>query len=284
LITPESPSSATQIDAGLVTNSLVLEDQSLVAEYDFTIRLPVFEGPFDLLLFFIERDELDIADVPISRLTSEFLAYIKALRKLNIELASEFILVAATLMKIKARMLLPRPPLATDTETDPRQDLIRHLIEYKRFKEVAAKLGLLEEIALARFPRTSLHEELAAYMADAHDKAPMVNLSTTTLALTMQRLLAAQIERDMERHHVVLAIPFTVEDEKARISLAFKGEKKISFSTLLANATNRLQQVYCLMALLELLAEGVLRLLTEPLLPGQVGVNTFEIAPAYSVS
>lgn len=94
----------------------------------FEIKLPLFEGPFDLLLFFIERDELDIYDIPISKITHDFLDYLKHLEQMEIEVASEFILVAATLMKIKSKLLIPRPELDENgDEIDPREELIRHL-------------------------------------------------------------------------------------------------------------------------------------------------------------
>ena len=99
---------------------------------NFEVKLPLFEGPFDLLLFFIERDELDIYDIPISKITNDFLQYIHHLEQLNIEVASEFILVAATLMRIKSKMLLPRPQIDEQgNEIDPREELVRHLLEYK---------------------------------------------------------------------------------------------------------------------------------------------------------
>jgi len=114
-------------------------------EEGYTIKIKQFEGPFDLLLFFIERDEIDILDIPISKITADFLAYIRQLEELNIDVASEFILVAATLMRIKARMLLPRPELDEDgQEIDPREEIARKLLEYKRFKDIIGDLSSLE--------------------------------------------------------------------------------------------------------------------------------------------
>src|SRR4029079_4802863 len=114
----------------------------------YEIKLPQFEGPFDLLLFFIERDELDIYDIPIFKLTSDFLSYIHQMETLNIEVASEFILVAATLMRIKAKLLLPRKEVdpVTGQEIDPRDELVSRLIEYKKFKETTQTLRKLEEV------------------------------------------------------------------------------------------------------------------------------------------
>ena len=101
----------------------------------YEIKLPLFEGPFDLLLFFIERDEIDIMDIPISKITNDFFEYISDLESMNIEVASEFIVVAATLMRIKSKMLLPRLSLDEEgNEIDPREELVEHLIEYKKYK------------------------------------------------------------------------------------------------------------------------------------------------------
>src|SRR5205823_6446872 len=113
----------------------------------YEIKLPQFEGPFDLLLFFIERDELDIYDIPIFQITTDFLQYIHQMETLNTEVASEFILVAATLMRIKAKMLLPRKEIdpATGQEIDPRDELISRLIEYRKYKEATGAMRQMEE-------------------------------------------------------------------------------------------------------------------------------------------
>src|SRR6188472_3474072 len=111
----------------------------------YQIKLPQFEGPFDLLLFFIERDELDIYNIPITVITKEFLNYIHNQEKLNIELSSEFILFISTLMRIKAKMLLPRKEIdASGNEIDPRQELVDKILEYKRFKESSLRMAEME--------------------------------------------------------------------------------------------------------------------------------------------
>ena len=107
----------------------------------YQIKLPQFEGPFDLLLFFIERDELDIYNIPITRIINDFMDYIHQSGELNIELSSEFILFISTLMRIKAKMLLPRKELdASGNEIDPREELVNKILEYKRFKEASAEI------------------------------------------------------------------------------------------------------------------------------------------------
>ena len=127
----------------------------------YEIKIPVFEGAFDLLLFFIERDELDIYDIPITKVTTDFLEYIRALEKMNIELASEFIVVAATLMQIKAKMLLPREQVDEEGNIiDPRKELVQQLLEYKRYRPVIEQLSNLEDDSLARETRGNIISEL----------------------------------------------------------------------------------------------------------------------------
>src|ERR1700755_3331997 len=133
---------------------------NFMSDQNFEIRLPQFEGPFDLLLFFIERDELDIHDIPIAKITDDFLNYIHQMNSLNMELASEFIFVAATLMRIKAKMLLPRYETEEGTEHDPKAELIRKLIEYKRFKEICEELRPLEEERLKQERRGNIAYDL----------------------------------------------------------------------------------------------------------------------------
>src|SRR6187399_1092529 len=133
----------------------------MVTQENFEIKLPLFEGPFDLLLFFIERDELDIYDIPISKITNDFLDYIHHLETLNVEIASEFILVAATLMRIKSKMLLPRPQLdESGNEIDPREELVKHLLEYKKYKSVVDVLHKMEDTELMKEKRGNLMKEL----------------------------------------------------------------------------------------------------------------------------
>src|ERR1043165_8930010 len=129
----------------------------------YQIKLPQFEGPFDLLLFFIERDELDIYNIPINGLTKDFLAYIHELESLNIELASEFILFVSTLMRIKARMLLPRRELdAQGREIDPRQELVDKILEYKRFKEASEVMMVMEAERLMQQKRGNIMAEMSS--------------------------------------------------------------------------------------------------------------------------
>src|SRR5918994_516207 len=129
---------------------------------NYQIKLPQFEGPFDLLLFFIERDELDIYNIPINNIIKDFLEYVHKQENLDIELSSEFILFVSTLMRIKAKMLLPRKELdAQGNEIDPRQELIDKLLEYKRYKEAAARMADMEATRMLMVKRGNIQKELA---------------------------------------------------------------------------------------------------------------------------
>ncbi len=127
----------------------------------YKIKLEAFEGPLDLLLFLIKKEEIDIYDIPIARITEQFLAYVEIIQLLDLEAASDFILMAATLMRIKAQLLLPRMTQTEEEEEfgDPRQELVARLLEYKRFKEVAEDLSVKEDVASKHYPRGSFKFE-----------------------------------------------------------------------------------------------------------------------------
>ena len=150
----------------------------------FEIKLPQFEGPFDLLLFFIERDELDIYDIPITGITNDFLEYIHQLKVMNIEVASEFILVAATLMRIKAKMLLPRPELDEEGNTiDPRKDLIQQLIEYRKYKAILHELSEMEDDRMKQEKRGNIVAELKKIATEIENES----VSVDVLAIKVKR-------------------------------------------------------------------------------------------------
>ena len=151
----------------------------MMDEESFAVKLPQFEGPFDLLLFFIERDELDIHDIPIARITDDFLNYIHQMVSLNIELASEFIFVAATLMRIKAKMLLPRYEAENgENEIDHKEELIRKLIEYKKFKEICEEIKPFEDERFKQEKRGNI-----AYDLEQAEKVAMPGEELTDVSL-----------------------------------------------------------------------------------------------------
>lgn len=220
----------------------------------FEIKLPLFEGPFDLMLFFIERDELDIYDIPISKITNDFLDYIHHLEQMEIEVASEFILFAATLMKIKSRMLLPRPELNEDgEEIDPREELIRNLLEYKKYKSVVEELASLEEERLSKQKRGNISAELKALNKVDDVDAEMQDLDLYKLLKVFQKCMAKMAARVEDTKHTVIQYPYTIEQQKDFILEKISFKKQVPFTEFISYKPEKIFVIYTFLAILELL-------------------------------
>ena len=230
-----------------------------VASADFEIKLPLFEGPFDLLLFFIERDELDINDIPIAKITKDFLDYINHLEHLNIDIASEFILVAAKLMRIKAKMLLPRPQLDEEgNEIDPRDELVKHLLEYKRYKEVLAEIASLEKDRLEMEKRGNLIKEVRSLSESVNVEAELQNLDLYKLLKVYQKVLERfEIEKNKPSHKVV-QYPFTIANQKVFLLNKLKENKKASFTEIIEMMPSKVGVIFNFLAILELLQAQII--------------------------
>src|SRR3954470_3340751 len=189
-----------------------------MTQENFEVELPLFKGPFDLLLFFIERDELDIYDIPISKITNDFLDYLHHLESLNVELASEFILVAATLMRIKSKMLLPRPQLdAEGNEIDPREELVKHLLEYKKYKSVVDQFHRMEENELLKEKRGNIMKELRQLAESSNVEAELQDVDLFKLLTVFEKVLKRHEEDKNKPVHHVVQYPYTIEGQKEYI-------------------------------------------------------------------
>ncbi len=225
----------------------------------FDIKLPQFEGPFDLLLFFIERDELDIHAISISQITDDFLSYIQEMSALNIELASEFIFVAATLMRIKSRLLLPRPEQGEDgKEIDPKQDLVQKLIEYKKFKDLSLQMRDLEDErhCMERRGNILADGERAAEQAEAGEE--LASFDLYKLLLAYDKCMYRYRTRSEEVTHTVVQYPYTIEQQKKAIAELIQLNKKMDFSELMKKSENRVHLIYNFLAILEMLQQQLL--------------------------
>src|SRR5882762_747533 len=182
----------------------------------YQIKLEQFEGPFDLLLFFIERDELDIYNIPITRIINDFLDYIHQGEKLNIELSSEFILFVSTLMRIKARLLLPRKEIdAAGNEIDPRQELIDKILEYKKFKEAAVQMAEMEAMRMLMMKRGNLQKELLQVGETAADGTEIQTVTLFRLMKAFERVIKRMQERQNKAVHTVIQYNYTIEGSRA---------------------------------------------------------------------
>jgi segregation and condensation protein A len=230
-------------------------------EQPFEIHLPLFEGPFDLLLFFIERDELDINDIPISKITNDFLEYLRHLEKMNIEVASEFILVAATLMRIKSKMLLPRPQLDEQgNEIDPREDLIKHLMEYKKYKSVIEEFHKMEDVELMKEKRGNLMKELKSLAEITNVEAELQDVDLFKLLMVFERVLKRQEEDKNKPVHQVIQYPYTIEGQKEFILNQITAKPRVAFIELFESAPTRIALIFNFLAILEMLANGFINI------------------------
>jgi segregation and condensation protein A len=219
----------------------------------YKISLPQFEGPFDLLLFFIERDELDIHDIPIAKITKDFLAYLQAMKQMNIELASEFILVAGTLMKIKAQMLIPRPVLnEAGEEVDPREELVRRLLEYKRYKSILEDLSRMEEAQSERSIRGNIQGEEKEMLVSDFPEEEMVGIDLFTLMRAFNRIWDRHKNELEKPQHVIRKYPYSVEEIKETILSLTAQKGRIDFVTFILEKGERIFVVFSFLAILEL--------------------------------
>jgi segregation and condensation protein A len=226
---------------------------------NFEIKLPLFEGPFDLLLFFIERDELDIYDIPIAKITNDFLDYLHHLDTLNVEVASEFILVAATLMRIKSKMLLPRPQIDEQgNEIDPREELIKHLLEYKKYKSVIDAFHKMEETELMKEKRGNLMKEIRILAESSNVEAELQDVDLFKLMSVFEKVLKRFEAEKNKPVHQIIQYPYSIEGQKNYLLEEIRSKKRISFTEIIENYKTRIALIFNFLAILELLALGQL--------------------------
>jgi segregation and condensation protein A len=216
----------------------------------YKVRLHTFEGPLDLLLFFIKRDEIDIYDIPIARITREFLEYLHYMQQLDLEVAGEFILMAAELMQIKVRMLLPQEGVEEE-EADPRADLVRRLLEYKRYKEMAEKFSGFEEDARKIYYRV-------LYKADPKFYEPEDETLRDVTLFDLAKSFVYAIEHIPKKVvHEVELINVTIDEQMAYISKFLDARTECTFRELVENMGERIRIVVTFVALLEMIKNRI---------------------------
>ena len=218
----------------------------LAMDADYKVKLEVFEGPLDLLLYLIKREEIDIYDIPIGRITKQYLEYLDAFHILDLDVAGDFIVMAANLIYIKSRSLLPKdqqPPEETAEEDDPRWELVRQLIEYKKFKDAGLHLGVREMARTNLFARQPEKPDFAA-------ERPLAEVSTLDLWHAFQNILKRLTKPEDVRE--VFAENFTVSDKIDLIMKMTASGVALKFTELFADAASRTEIVVTFLALLEL--------------------------------
>jgi segregation and condensation protein A len=246
----------------------------MLIEEGFGIKLPQFEGPFDLLLFFIERDELEIQDIPIAKIADDFLDYIHQMTSLDMEIASEFIFVAATLMRIKAKMLLPR--YDTDeagNEIDHKEELIRKLVEYKRIKDICDELRPYEDERFKQEKRGNINYDLENIEKVAIPGEELEDISLYKLMMLYERLTRNYESRSKQVTHTVEQYPYSIEQQKEAIKKLLGINKMLDFKAIAANSENKVHFVYNFLAMLEMLQQELVDIQVG------LGYNNFWISP-----
>ena len=242
-----------EIPVRLLAAGIFLFKIYYVSSPGYQIKLPQFEGPFDLLLFFIERDELDIYDIPITKIIKDFLAYIHLQEKLNIELSSEFILLVSTLMRIKAKMLLPRKEIdAQGNEIDPRQELIDKILEYKKFKEAAVQMADMEAMRMLMMRRGNLQKELALIGEEASEGTEIQTVTLFKLMKAFEKVMQRVHDRNNKPVHTVVPYNYTMEGTRESMMHLVQTQKTVSFEKVFEECQDRIHAIFLFLSLLEL--------------------------------
>ncbi|WP_156123744.1 ScpA family protein [Flavihumibacter sp. ZG627] len=232
-------------------------------QISYQIKLDQFEGPFDLLLFFIERDELDIYNIPITKIINDFLDFIHGQEKLNIELSSEFILFVSTLMRIKARMLLPRKEVdASGNEIDPRQELIDKLLEYKKYKQASAELAEMEAVRMLMVKRGNINRELGTIGEEASEGTEIQQITLFKLMKSFEKVMQKVYDRNNKPVHTVVQYNYTMEQSRENVLVRCRTEKTMSFEKLFDACENRIHAIFTFLSMLELVQQKYMRIMT----------------------
>lgn len=214
----------------------------------YHVRLTQFEGPLDLLLHLIRRDKINIYDIPISHITREYLAYIDVMRELELEIAGEFFVMAATLMRIKSQMLLPRHE-GMEEEEDPRDELVRNLLEYRKFKEAASCLGEREEDRRRVFTRP---------VAQPVEEEPAEEMPDVTLFELLDALQNVFAQIKVQTTYRIVPETITVEEKLHLIRAALAERSEVLFSELFDGGFTKMSVIVTFLAILEMMKLGEL--------------------------
>ncbi len=223
----------------------------------YRINLDNFEGPLDLLLFFIRRDELNVYDIPIAYITDQFLGYIHYLEELDLSVASEFILMASTLMAIKARMMIPRTleEMMEDPELDPRQDLVQRLLEYKRYKEMSEEMNMIDYRVRERYFRE--YTAVDVVDAPANEGESLKNITIFDLIAAFRKVM---LEVRTEPVHKVEREETTIEEMGRFVVDWIRVHGRTSFTEIVGRMKSKVRIVTTFLAVLELIREQVVLL------------------------
>lgn len=219
----------------------------------YRVKLNTFEGPLDLLLFLIRKEEVDIYDIPIADITRQFLEYVEILQMLDLESAGDFILMAATLIRIKAQLLLPKnPEEGEEEEEDPRDELVRRLLEYQQFKDLASRMVELEVRERDFYSRNYFDYEFVKDQSDFLENAVEVSLFDL---ITAFKNVLLRVPR--ETPHTVEQLPVTIDDQIDFVLQELAVHQQLLFMSLLERMPSKIYMIVTFIALLEMMRRGL---------------------------
>ena len=223
---------------------------------DYTIKIDNFQGPLDLLLYFIQRDKINMYDISINHITKEYLNYINMMKDLNIEIAGEFILMSSMLMKIKSRMLLPRYEKELDEEIeDPRQELIDRLVEYKKYKYASEEMKEILEMSSLKYEK-GIDEKLDDEQLDL--SSYYKDYSVFDLVMIFNNIINKSSKIDLYQTEIE---QFTINEKSIEIMSTLNKKKEIIFFEIIKNISSKIEQIVIFLALLDLMKNNSIKII-----------------------
>jgi segregation and condensation protein A len=244
-----------------IVNSDITADSKFYKEQEYKARLSEFEGPLDILLHFVKIDELDIYNIPIAKITKDFLKYLNYMSALNIELAGEFLVMASELMKIKARMMIPQIDIEGNViEEDPRLTLVRKLLEYKRFKDVSLQISELEDEQRKRVFRNNFDNDYKESEKEMVDDPSLKNVTIFNLIKAYKRAIT-NIRKEVV--HPIELLDITPENQREFILAEIEKKGEIEFIEMISNIEIRLRVICIFLAILQMALEGIIEIVVD---------------------
>jgi len=247
-------------NSGNIVNSDISPENVSVYSKDYRARLTEFEGPMDILLHFVKVDDLDIYNIPIAKITKDFLEYIKLMSNLNIELAGEFLVMASELMKIKARMLIPQVDETGNLveEEDPRLALVRKLLEYKRFKDVSEQIAELETEQRKRVFRNNFDNDVKITEKNFETDLSLKNVTIFNLIKAYKRVISS-VRKEVV--HPIELLDITPENQREFILNLIDEKTEVDFSEMISEINEKLRIICIFLALLQMALDGTIEII-----------------------
>lgn len=243
------------------------------------VKLDVFEGPLDLLLHLIEKNKFNIFDIPIVEITRQYLEYLDSMEEENMDVMSEFLVMAATLISIKSKMLLPKEEEETEEEDDPRAELVKSLIEYKMYKYASAELKDMSiDASNAFFKKETIPKEVKEVKEEVDPKELLSDITMKQMSEIFHALLKREVDRVdpvRSKFGTITRDEIRLEDKMVEIRNEIKGLKSINFRTLLGSRRGKINLIVSFLAILELMKTGVLLIRQEEMF-GDIIIDSLE--------